>query len=101
MYIEYNGKKYDCGCKPRWGNMVYTGLPEDFPAPVNAEIKLYADDGFLMRTDNPNDYLRQTFENGTLTLTDEPKPEEPIEPVEPEEETETADDVLNVLLGVV
>ena len=99
MYIEYNGKKYDCGCKPRWGNMVYTGLPEDFPAPVSDVIKLYSDDGFLMREDNPNDYLRQTFENCTLTLTDTPEPE-PIEPVEPEEETETADDVLNALLGV-
>lgn len=94
MYIKYNGKKYDCGCNPRWGNMVYTGLPEDFPAPVNDVIELYSDDGFLMREDDPADYLRQTFENGTLTLTDtpEPEPEEPIEPeeTEPTEEDDTA-----------
>lgn len=55
--------------------MLYSRLPEDFPAPVSGEIKLYADDGFLLRTDNTSDYLRQTFANGVLTLTNVPEPE--------------------------
>lgn len=83
MYISYNRKNYPCKC--RIGDAVYyRGLPDDFPAPVTGEITLCADDGFVMRTDNPSDYLRQTFDDGVLTLTNEPEPVEPEEPVEPQ-----------------
>ena len=82
MYIKYNGTNYQCKCNPG-STMRYRGLPDDFPAPVTGEITLCADDGFVMRTDNPADYLRQTFEDGVLTLTNEPEPVEPEEPVEP------------------
>lgn len=86
MYINYNGTKYPCTCRPA-KTMVYKGLPDDFPAPVDGEITLCADDDFLMRVDNSKDYLRQTFVDGVLTLTNVPEPEpveEPEEPVEPE-----------------
>ena len=73
MYIEYNSNKYPCKCRPA-STMVYRGLPDDFPAPVTGEIILCADDGFVLRTDNPADYLRQTFEAGVLTLTNVPEP---------------------------
>lgn len=96
MYILYNATKYPCKCRPG-KTMRYSGLPEDFPAPVSGEIGLYADDDFLMRTDNPEDYLRQTFEDGVLTLTNVPEPVDPVEPVAPEPSTE---EVLNTLLGV-
>ncbi len=89
MYISYQGKKYQCKCS--LGNAVYyRGLPDDFPAPVTGEITLCADDGFVMRTDNPADYLRQTFEDGVLTLTNQPEPvePEPPEPIEPGQTTE-------------
>lgn len=85
MYIIYNSTKYPCKCRPA-KTMRYRELPESFPAPVSGEIALYADDDFLLRTDNTADYLRQTFEDGVLTLTNEPEPEpmpEP-EPVEPQ-----------------
>ena len=60
--------------------MVYSGLPDDFPSPVEGVITLCANDGFVMRTDVAEDYLRQTFENGVLTLTNEPEPEPMPEP---------------------
>ena len=83
MYILYNSTKYPCKCRPS-STMRYRELPEDFPAPVDGEIALYADDDFLMRTDKAEDYLRQTFEDGVLTLTNTPEPEPVPEPVEPE-----------------
>lgn len=81
MYILYQDVKYPCICRPS-ETMVYRGLPEDFPVPVSGEIVLCADDGFVMRTDNTADYLRQTFESGVLTLTNIP------EPVKDEEEVD-------------
>ncbi len=83
MYIKYNDVKYHCVCIPSM-TMVYRGLPDDFLAPVSGEITLCADDGFVLRKDNTADYLRQTFEDGTLVLTNEPEPE----PVEEQEEVE-------------
>ena len=61
--------------------MVYRGLPEDFPAPGEGEVVLCADDGFVLRTDNSAAYLRQTFADGVLTLTNAAE-----QPEEPEEE---------------
>ena len=86
MYIAYKDTKYPC--KASVGKtMVYRGLPEDFPAPVEGEVILCADDGFELRRDNSVDYLRQTFNGGVLTLTNIPEPE-PVEPVEPSEPAE-------------
>lgn len=82
MYINYKGTKYPCSCRPA-ATMVYKGLPEDFPSPVDGEIILCDDDGFIMRTDNTADYLRQTFEDSVLTLTNEPEPVEPEKPDKP------------------
>lgn len=78
MHLTYKDKKYPCGCRPGT-TMVYRGLPDDFPAPVSGEIVLCADDGFELRRDKAEDYLRQTFEGGILTLTNQPEPE-PVEP---------------------
>lgn len=79
MYITYNSTNYPCKCRPA-ATMRYRELPEDFPVPVVGEIVLCADDGFVMRTDVVEDYLRQTFENGVLTLTNIPEPEPGPEP---------------------
>lgn len=76
MYIKYKEIKYTCECYPS-DAMVYSGLPEDFPAPVAGEIVLCDDDDFVMRTDNSEDYLRQIFDDGVLILTNEPEPGEP------------------------
>lgn len=86
MYITYKLKNYPCTCTPSSKQMAYIALPEDFPAPVDGEIVLCADDGFVMRTDNPADYLRQTFEGGVLMLTNvpEPAPAPVVEPTQTE-----------------
>ncbi len=78
MCIEVNGTKYPCQCRPG-ESMVYRGLPEDFPAPATGTVALCRDDGFILREDDPADYLRQVFEGGTLTLTNAPEPV-PVEP---------------------
>lgn len=96
MYIAYKGTKYPVQCRPS-ATMTYRGLPDNFPAPVSGRIDLCADDGFVLRTDMAEDYLRQTFEGGVLTLTNVPVPVEPEEPVEQEP---TADELIDILLGV-
>lgn len=73
MYILYHNEKYSCTCRPG-ETMSYHGLPATFPAPVSGEIVLCADDDFVMRTDYAEDYLRQVFEDGVLTLTNAPEP---------------------------
>lgn len=72
MYIKYNNMDYPCKCRPS-KIMIYRGLPDDFPTPVSGEIILCADDGFILRIDKVEDYLRQNFENGVLTLTNLPE----------------------------
>lgn len=86
MYLTYNNTNYPCTCRPGV-SMVYRGLPEDFPAPVSGVLTLCADDGFVLRSDRAEDWLRQTFEGGVLTLTNAPEPE-PVEPTDPEPTTE-------------
>lgn len=93
MYINYKETHYPCKCRPG-STMVYRGLPDDFPAPIDDVVTLCRDDGFVMREDNPSDYLRQTFESGVLTLTNTPEPE-PV--TEPEEPTPTVDDRVTTL----
>ena len=91
MYIKYNGNKYSCNALARSKSTVtYRGLPADFPAPVSGDIVLYADDGFEMRRDAAEDYLRQTFADGVLTLTNVPEPE-PIPEPDPDEPTDDGD----------
>lgn len=97
MYIKYKETDYPCKCNIGTQSIAYIGLPEDFPEVVEGEITLCANDGFVMRVDDTVEYLRQTFENGTLTLTNIPEVE-PVEPIEPTEPTDT--EVLNTLLGV-
>lgn len=100
MYIRYNEKNYPCGCNVNLNTIQYMGLPEDFPAPVSGDIVLCANDEFVMRTDKVEDYLRQTFDNGVLTLTNLPEPVEPDEPIEPTEDEPTTAEILDTLLGV-
>ena len=76
MYITYKGAEYSCKCNVG-SSIVYKGLPADFPHPVSGAIRLYANDGFHMRTDRAEDYGRQIFNNGTLVLTNEPVAPDP------------------------
>lgn len=95
MYIIYKQSKYPCKCRPG-STMNYKELPQDFTAPVDGEITLYADDDFLLRTDNTANYLRQTFAGGVLTLTNAPEPMPEPEPGPPEPTTEN--DLMNLTI---
>lgn len=97
MYIKYNESNYPCKCNISKTTVTYKGLPEDFPHPVDGILTLCADDGFILRMDNSADYLRQTFSNNTLTLTNMPEVVVPDEPVVQEPTTE---EILDALLGV-
>ena len=97
MYIRYQNTNYPCSCAAKDNEVRYIGLPADFPVPVSGRIILFANDGFKMREDVAEDYLRQVWEDGTLTLTNTPEPTPEPEP----EKVETTDDVLNALLGVI
>lgn len=99
MYITYNGTEYSCRCAIGT-SITYKGLPADFPHPVSGAIRLYANDGFHLRTDIAEDYLRQVFEDGTLTLTNSPEPVEPDPIPEPTEDEPTTAEILDALLGV-
>ncbi len=99
MYIKYNEVNYKCDCGINRDTIRYVGLPEDFPAPVSGDIVLCANDGFELRTDTVENYLRQTFDNGVLTLTNLPEPVEP-EPIDPVDNEPTTAEILDTLLGV-
>ena len=99
MYIKHNDINYQCDCYISPLTIKYAGLPEDFPAPISGDIVLCANDGFEMRTDTAEGYLRQTFENGVLTLTNIPETEE-SESDEPIVAEPTTAEILNALLGV-
>lgn len=89
MYITYNETNYPCKCSIG-ATMVYSDLPAEFPAPVSGDVVLCADDGFVMRTDNTEDYARQSFSDGVLILTNTP---EPIPEPEPEAEPTVWDEL--------
>lgn len=76
MYITYKEQNYPCMRLLKSDTSVtYRGLPADFPAPVEGEMVLYADDGFKLRTERAENWLRQTFRGGILTFTNVPEPE--------------------------
>lgn len=79
MYIETSGRQYhNIQCRPG-DTMIYRGVPEDIPLPT-APVRLCADDGFELRSDDPADYLRVYLEGDALIMTNLPAPEPPPEP---------------------
>ncbi len=70
MYITINNTTYPDIY--RWQNaaeIVYTGDSLVNIESVSGTIGVYANDGFLLREDNPSDYLRQVIRDGSITLT--------------------------------
>lgn len=97
MFITYKYTNYPCKCRPG-KTMKYSGLPDDFPVPVDGEIILCADDGFVLRTDKVSAYLRQAFQEGVLTLTNVPEAVDVEEETEVEDEPSEADDTAAMLV---
>lgn len=74
MYIIINNINY--ANVKRWADtseVVYTGDSLVNIESVSGTIGVYANDGFLLREDNPSDYLRQIIRNGMITLTNHPE----------------------------
>lgn len=97
MYIKYENQKYSCKCDITNDAIYYKELPDNFPETVEGEIVLCDNAGFELRKDKTENYKRQTFENGTLMLTNAPEVEPLPEPPEPEP---SAEELLDILLGV-
>ena len=76
MYIQINGTQHPCAnYRDAPGTRaVFYGV-EGLTLPISGEVSLHADDGFEMVRQNTDSYARQTYENGVLTLTNEPEPE--------------------------
>jgi len=70
MYITINGTEYS-NINTYFNPMeiVYTGDSLVNIESVSGTISVYANDGFLLREDNPSDYLRQVIRDGSITLT--------------------------------
>lgn len=100
MYLIINGNKYSVSKRKVTKDTIeyLTVSPE--PKNISGTISMYRDDGFLMSEDNVGNYERQTYSGTLLTLTNKPKPveipvDDDIENTEP-----TADELMNILLGV-
>lgn len=81
MYIQIGNTQYPCaGYDPLPGVRArYTGI-DGLALPVAGTVTLYAGNGFVLAEQDAADYARQTYENGVLTLTNEPEPVPAPEP---------------------
>lgn len=92
MYITIKGTVYE---KVRRVSFAGSGgaafLCEALPAGLDEPgvIRVYRDDGFLLREDDAGEYARVTSQAGALLLTNEQLPEPVAEP----EETVSADEI--------
>ena len=96
MFIINETKRYDVSrANFSKSTLTWSGIKE-LETPITGTVITYRNDGFVMREDEVSAWLRQTYENGILTLTNLPEPE-PYEPPEPIEPMPTVEDVLNLL----
>lgn len=97
MYILINTVKYENIKYIKSSNEDIIFLGESIPADLtNLDvISLYRDDDFLLRDISVSDFDHTTVQEGALTLIKNPLPEP-----QPSEDNPTADEVLDVLLGV-
>lgn len=93
MYLIINEQRHTCSKIRRSKGTVEFFNVTPAPDEIGGAIKLFSNDGFLMREDNADDYSRRFMTGAILTLTNEPE----AEPVEAEP---TADEILDELLGV-
>lgn len=99
MYLLINNTQYPVSRRRKTEDSVtFSGVNTE-PNPLEGTIQMFRDDGFFMSEDTVADYLRHTYNGGTLTLTNLPEPEPQPEP-EPGPYIPTDHDVLNALLGI-
>lgn len=96
MYLMINGNQHTCGQRIVSSDTVMFLSVSPAPEEISGMIEMYRNDGFLMSSDNADDYERKFHEGALLTLTNKPEPT-----VTPNTDNEpSADEVLDALLGV-
>lgn len=98
MYIIINGAQHLCAnyrASPGVSATFY-GV-EGVTLPISGEVSLHADDGFELARQNADNFARQTYENGVLTLTNELE-QEPEIPEDEEPQTDPIADLFEVAI---
>lgn len=93
MYIKLNGTVYPHIRRVEYrnyGNVAYLGQSLTGIEELPESIKLYREDGFLLREDRPGDFTRSLVQEGAILLT---MAELPEAGTEPEPETVTAEEL--------
>lgn len=100
MYLIINGNKHTVSRRIVSGDTIKYLTVEPAPEDISGTIQMYRDDDFLMSEDNADNFERRFYAGTLLTLTNKPEPE-PMPDPEPEPDPEpTADELLDILLGV-
>lgn len=74
MYLMINGVKHSVTDRIVRGNTIkYTAV---FPAPaeISGNIEMYRDDGFLLSSDNADEYRRKEVVGALVTISKTPAP---------------------------
>lgn len=95
MYLIINGNKHTVSRRIVTSDTIKYLTVEPAVESATGTIKMYRDDGFLMSEDNADAFERQSYAGTLLTLTNKPVPV-PV-PVNTEP---SADELMNILLGV-
>lgn len=100
MQLNINNNQFSCTRRSVTPMGVAFFGVEPEPLEISGFVALYRDDGFLLSVDDADNYCRKIYSGTTLQLTNEPEPPIPPEPPQPEPTEPSADDILNLLLGV-
>ena len=99
MYIKVADTAYPCERFIPGSSPCFQGV-NGLPGTTSGVIELCSDDNdFLLASFNTEDYARQVYEGGVLTLTNEPPPE-PIPEPEPQDDPLTLADIAEAILDL-
>lgn len=83
MYLIINNKRYSVQYRVvTEDSIIYYGVT-DIPEDISNNIQMYSDDGFLFSDDIIENYLRYTYDNTRLILTNLPEQEDQTQTEEP------------------
>ena len=96
MYLMINGNRHTVSRRIVTADTIKYLTVDPAPEDISGTIQMYRNDGFLMSEDNADSFERKFCVGNLLTLTNKPEPV-PVPVPDPEP---TADEILDVLLGV-
>ena len=75
MYLTINGANYTVTRRLVSSDTIkYLGVTPE-PSNISGMIQMYRDDGFLLSSDNADNYSRKLFSGTLLQLTNKPEPD--------------------------